>query len=260
MKKSDSFGGNDSAAKLVFAAESSAERRDWGTADELFRQAIDLDSSPASRIAYGVCLSHQERFFEAISVFTPILDADDRFAIGIVCHNLAAIYRDVGDLDLARRFQWRATLMQEDSGPGDLLAMANDALADECHQAAESLVMTALEMSDDLDDDLPDGDLIATSGLVQMVLNSTEEGLLTLFAAYRQHQAASDFRRMGADQLNMSLLFGELKRYRAERACLQRAIRCFEHAPAPYSLRRAKLLLDRFDRMRIVRSFNERRN
>ena len=260
MKKPDSYSRDESASELVFAAELSAKRHEWATTDELFRQAIALDSSAASRIAYGVCLSNQERFFEAISVFTPILDGADQFAIGIVCHNLAAIYREVGDLDLAKRLQWRATLLQEDSGPDDLLGMANDALAGECHRAAESLVMTAIDMHGSFDDQHTDGDLIATTGLVTAALNSAEQGIFTLFAAYRQHQAASDFRGMGADQFNLSILFGELKRFRAERACLKRAIRYFELAPAPYSLNRARLLLDRLDRMRIVRTFDGSRN
>ena len=260
MKKSDSLDENESAAQLVIAAESSAKRRDWNAADDLFRQAISLDPTPASRIAYGVCLSDQERFFEAISVFTPILESADRLAIRIVYHNFAAIYRTIGEMDLARRFQWQATLMQDDAGPEDLLAMANDALTSECLQAAESLAMTAGELQGDPAECVPDADILATTGLVHAALVSPEAGLLMIYAAYLLHLSESDFYRMGKDQLNMSVLFGELKRYRAERACLQRAIRYFEKTPAPYSLDRAKQLLDRFDRMRIVRSFNGRRN
>ncbi len=260
MKKSDPIASGERAAKLVVAAESHLERRDWSAADNLFREAVTLDATPASRIAYGVCLSRQERFFEAISVFTPVLDGVDRSAIGIVCHNLAAIYRDVGDLDLARRFQWRATLLQDDAGPEDLLGMANEALTGDRHQVAEALVMTAIEMNGDASDENSDGELVATLGLIKAALDSPEEGLMTLFAAYRRHQAVRDFRSMGADLMNMAVLFGEVHRYRAERACLNRAIRCFEQAPAPYSRNRARLQIDRLDRMQVVRSFDSRRN
>lgn len=257
MKQSDAFGSDESAARLVAAAESLAAGREWTAADERFRRAITIDPTAASRIAYGTCLSHQERFFEAIQALTPLLEGTDRDAVGIVCHNLAAIYRDVGEYELARRFQWKATLMQADSGPEELLGMANDAYCCERHDAAESLVMSAIEI--DSDEDL-DADLIATTGLIHAQLASPREALLTLYMAYQRHQAEANFQRMGIDQLNLSLLFGELKRYRAQRTCLKRAIRWFERAPAPYSLQRARQLLARCDQMRSVRSFNGQRN
>lgn len=260
MKKSDPVSGNDPASKLVAAAESLAERRDWGGADELFHQAIVMDPSPASRIAYGVSLANQERFFEAVSAFAPVLQGTDRDAIGVVCHNLAAIYRDIGESELARHFQWKATLAQADSGAEELLGMANDAFACERHEAAESLVMSAVEIQLVDEDDNPDADLIAMSGLIEAATESPAEGVISVYIAYQRHQAESNFRKMGFDQLNLSILFGRVKRFRAQEACLKRAIRCFEQAPAPYSLQRARQLLDRFDRMRVVRSFNGRRN
>ena len=256
MKKSDSFGGNESAAALVRDAESSAGRGDWKTADKLFCQAMSVDTSPASRIAYGVCLTLQERYFEAIKIFTPILDGDDLSATAVVSHNLAAIYREVGEFELAGRFQWRATLLQDDAGPDDLLGMANDALIGEHFWAAESLVLSAIELQDDRTDQQVDGDFLGTKGLVQSIRNSAREGLFTIYAAYQKHQAMSDFRRMGIDQLNMSVLFGQLRRGRAERTCLMRAISCFERAPAPYSLNRARQMLERLERMQNLRSFN----
>lgn len=248
------------ASNLVVLAESFAEQGDWQSADRLFLEALTLESSDSNRISYGVCLSKQERYFEAISNFTPVLDGGDRSAISVVCHNLAAIYREVGDLDLARRFQWRATLLQDDSGTEEVLGMANDALASEHHETAASLVMTACDLNAETSEDISDGDLVATTGLVNAALYSKEEGLITLFAAYRRHQAVRDLRGMGLDQMNMAVLFADLGRYRAERSCLMRAIRYFERASAPLSCQRARQQLDRLDRMQIVRSFDARRN
>ena len=227
MKIPDTHGDSERVSELIIDAERSSKCRDWSRADELFHQAILLDTSPASRIAYGVCLSRQERYFEAISIFTPILDGDNQQAIGVVCHNLAAIYREVGDFELARRFQWRATLFLDDAGAEELLAMANDALANETYQTSESLLMAAIEMSGDVADEVRDGDLIATLGLIQAEITSPQQGMISLFSAYRRHQEVQDFRGMGNDLLNMSILFGRLQRHRAERACLKRAIRCF---------------------------------
>ena len=65
---------------------------------------------------------------------------------------------------------------------------------------------------------------------------------------------------MGNDLLNMSVLFGQLQRRRAERTCLKRAIRCFEKNPAPCSVKRANDLVERHDRIQFFRQFDGRRN
>ena len=61
MKIPDTHGDSERVSELIIDAERSSKCRDWSRADELFHQAILLDTSPASRIAYGVCLSRQER-------------------------------------------------------------------------------------------------------------------------------------------------------------------------------------------------------
>lgn len=260
MKNPDSVAAMHKAAKLISHAEACAERREWQAADELFTRAIAIDTTPASRIAHGVCLANREQYNQAISAFMPILDGTDTLAIGIVCHNLAAIYRGVGDFDLARRFQWRATLLQDDSTSEDLLGLANDAIMSDHPEVAESLVMAAYEMNADVDGENADGDLIATVGLINAKMNAPREGMVALFAAYRRHQAAADFRGMGIDLLNMAMLFSETNRERAERSCLRRAIRCFERASAPFSCQRARHQLEQLDRMQSVRSFDACRN
>ena len=113
MTKSEHSAKSEQAAQLITKAESCVNQYDWSSADYFYREAITFDETPASRIAYGVSLASREKFFAAITVFSPILDCDNRHAISIVCHNLAAIYRTVGDFDLARRFQWRSTLLQD---------------------------------------------------------------------------------------------------------------------------------------------------
>jgi tetratricopeptide (TPR) repeat protein len=249
-----------SVEELFFQAELFAGLRKFELAEDAYQKALLIDKSPATRIAYGVFLGEQERYAESIATFTPILDGDNRTAIAIVCHNLAAIYREVGDLDLARRFQWRATLLKDSADETDLLGMANDALVAQQPETAAAQIMTACEMTGEPIEDCADGDLIATTGLAYAAEGSTKDALLTLFTAYRRHQAASDFRGMGADLMNMSALFGELNRHRTERTCVLRAIRCFQKAPAPLSLRNARQRLERLDRMDSIREFDVQRN
>lgn len=261
MPNSDPSAWHEHAMNLVERAEVRAEQRDWAAADALFREAIQLDPAPRHRIAYGVCLAEQERFFEAISIFTPVLDSSDRTAIGMVCHNLAAIYRTVDDDDLARRFQWRATLLQDDAGTEELLGMANDALLSQRPELAYSLATACQDVDgDDIDDDSADGDVVATVALATAALDSFAEGLVTLYVAYLRHRETVDLRGMGTDMLNMSIMFGELDRPRAERRCLLRAIHHFEQCPAPYSLQRTQQLLALLNRRSTLRSFDARRN
>lgn len=248
------------AATLLRRADDLSARREWAAANECFQKVLQLDDSARHRISYGCCLAEQERFHEAIIVMTPVLDGQDRDAIGIVCHNLAAIYREVGDYDLARRFQWRATLLNESIDADGLLGMANDALADQFADAAGSLILTASELKAEQDRASNDADLLATAGLAEAETESPQAGLMTLFTAYRWHRDEGDLKGMGTDQLNMSVLFGKLNRHRAERACLVRAIRLFDQAAAPFSSTKARSELKRLDNMQAVRSFNPERN
>lgn len=248
------------ALHLVNRAEGCASHGDWKSADECFRSALQLSDSPRHRIAYSVCLALQERYYEAISTMMPVLDGQDRAAIGIVCHNLASIYREVGDYDLARRFQWRATLLDDSIDADGLLGMANDALSNNLPEVAGSLVLSATEMQSEADGEPNDADLLATAGLVEAETDSPEVGLLTLFTAYRWHRDENDLKGMGTDQLNMSVLFGKLNRHRAERACLVRAVRFFDRASATYSSMKARSELKRIDQLRRLRSFDAERN
>ena len=260
MANSDKISTAQRAAKLIQSAETAAEERDFPTADKLFLEALELDASASNRIAYGVYLAHQERYFAAISIFTAVMDGTDRDAIGVVYHNLAAIYREVGDDDLARRFQWRATLTSDDSGSEELLGMANDALVNNHFALAGTLANSAVELQTTTEEEQIDPDLLATMGLVEAASGSVEHGVLALFSAFRQHRENRDVRGMATDQLNLSVLFGKLNRHRAERACLLRAMRYFEQVPAPHSYQRTRQQLGRFDRMQAVRSFDSRRN
>jgi hypothetical protein len=252
------------APVLLAHAEAFVQKREWEAADRFFRSAVGKDETAASRIAFGVYLADRERFNESIVVLTPVLDGTDRFAIGVVCHNLAAIYRNLGEMDLARRFQWRATLLQPDLGTDDLLAMTNDALLRSRMDVAETLIEAAIEMEDS-DEELDDGsstdaDLMATKGLIQASSGCVDEGVVTIFRAYCRHRDAGNRRGMGADLLNLSALFGTLNRYRAERACLIRAMKCFQEESISFSYQTAHQRLERVDEERAVRSFDARRN
>ena len=260
MTTSDPFDQSRRATVLTSSAESCADQRDWENADRLFLEALSLAPSLSIQIAYANRLAEQERYFEAISLFTQVLDSDDSFAIGIVCHNLAVIYRQLGDQDLARRFQWRATLLQDDLGSDDLLGMANDALLNNQIKIAESLVMTARTLSNDDEEPGLRADLTATEGIVKGLLESPRAAVRSLFKAFRQRRACNDLQGMGVDLLNIAAFFSNMNRIKAERACLVRAIHLFEQISAPILSQKARQQLVEVDENIQLNSFDVRRN
>ena len=98
------------------------------------------------------------------------------------------------------------------------------------------------------------------TGVIEARQRNVESGLVIVFAAYRRHQAAGDLVGMGSDLLNLALFFGDVHRYRAQRSCVNRAIRCFERAGATFSQQKARKELHRLDQMQAVRMFDSTRN
>ncbi len=243
--------------------------RSWGEADTVFQRAIKVDASPAGCIAYACALAEQERFNEALCQLTSALDiaqqSGERGALATIYHNLAAVYRELGDNDLARRFQQRAIAMVDDCGPDELLGLANDAWRAERLEMAECLAGAAADFDEiDFDEDGVHGEVNAeveaTLGLLTGFLTDPREGIRPLLRAYSRHKAAGELRLMGNDLLNLSTLLGELNRHRGEMACVRRAIACFDDAPAPISAAKARRLLNYLERLRNLRQFDPSRN
>ena len=140
MTKPESAFSSSHVTWLLKWADDLVRNRSWNESDAVFQRAVELDVTPCSCIAYGCALAEQERFNEALCQITAALDiaqrSGDRHALATVYHNLAAIYRELGDNDLARRFQQRAISHADDCGPDELLGLANDAWLAERHELA----------------------------------------------------------------------------------------------------------------------------
>lgn len=249
---------------LLRWAEDLVRARSWTEADAVFQRAVAIDPTPGSSISHACALVEQERFNEALSVLTSALDiaqrTGDHDALATIYHNLAAVYREVGVADLARRFQQKALKLSGDCGPDELLALANDAWLAERHELAECLAGTAADIDDEFDSSSLNVEVEATLGLLSGFLKDPREGIRPLLKAYAHHKAAGELRLMGNDLLNLSALLGELGRHRGELACVRRAISCFDSAPAPVSAAKARRLLAYLERMREIRMFDPSRN
>lgn len=264
MTKSESAFASSHVKWLLKWADELVRTRSWSEADAVFQRAVALDVSACSGIAYGCTLAEQERFNEALCQMTAALDIaqrnGDRHALATIYHNLAAVYRELGDNDLARRFQQRAISQVDDCGPDELLGLANDAWLAERLELAECLAGTAADIEEDDEYREPSAEVEATLGLLTGFLHDPREGIRPLLRAYARHKAAGELRLMGNDLLNLSALLGELGRYRGELACVRRAITCFDNAPAPVSAAKAQRLMAYLERLRQLRQFDPSRN
>ncbi len=264
MTKPEPAFASSHVAWLLKWADDLVRARSWAEADAVFQRAIAVDASPCSGIAYGCALAEQERFHEALCQLTAALDIaqrrGDRDALATIYHNLAAIYRELGDNDLARRFQQRAISQVDDCGPDELLGLANDAWLAERLELAECLAGTAADIDEEDDFREPSPEVEATLGLLKGFLRDPREGIRPLLRAYSRHKAIGELRLMGNDLLNLSALLGELGRHRGELACVRRAIACFDSAPAPVSAAKARRLMAHLERLRQLRQFDPSRN
>lgn len=254
MSKPDSNSCQALVADNLIRAERHSLAGEWIEADTHYSNAIDLDPSPASRIAFASSLATRECFHDAICQFTNALDmasaAGDREALGVIFHNLAAIYRELGDADLARRFQQRALLQMDDCGPKELLGLANDAWLSQRTELAACLASSCVEFSDE------DFEAQATVGVITGLEEDPRGGIRSLIGVYRRHQVAGAQRLMGVDLLNLSVLMSAEGRYRTEIRLVRRAIEHFILAPAPVSAARARDLLANLERMQSLREFD----
>lgn len=220
---------------LVDLAESAALYGRWNDANDLFEEACSETASSEVRIAYGICLAGQEKFHEAICQFCHVLDSTDLRAKAIVMHNLACIYRELDEPELARRFQQLAISFAGGCGSEELLGVANDAyLTGNDGLASSLMVMIDAKLSSAEESDL---DHLATRAVIDRA--DARESLFRLFAVYRQ-RPRHDVRRRGIDLMNLAMLFAILGRVNSQKRCLERAISRFTVCTGGYSLRRIR--------------------
>jgi tetratricopeptide (TPR) repeat protein len=203
-----------------------------------------------------------ERYHTAICRWTSQIDdasrRGDRQSLAAAYSNLAAIYRELGDVSLARRFQQQALQFQEDCTAVDLLHLANDALALKRWRLADSLLEAAAKLADA--DDPLQATLLATAGVAQLLQGEPRQAVRLLRAAYRQHLSQGDDREAGKDLLNLAAACHELRRWLLERKCLDRAGRHFDRAGMPLSRRQARVRRREANRLLILEQTDPQAN
>jgi tetratricopeptide (TPR) repeat protein len=217
--------------QLFELAEEAAAVHNWTAANELFEAACLQTPTPAIRIAYGVCLAEQERHHQAICQFCLVLDGSDLYAKSVAMHNLACIFRDVGDRDFAHRFQQQSISISGECGYEELLGVANDAYLN----GREALAVSLLKVIDDQQDPPAIDDLDYCAARASIDLINLPRSLISLFRIYRR-RSPTDHRRLGQDLLNLADFFKRLGRLRSQLRCLNRAIDRFRRSGCHRSL------------------------
>jgi tetratricopeptide (TPR) repeat protein len=191
------------------------------------------DQTGQAALALGVMYRRNQQTFQAICAWTQSLEqasgTGQRAVLQAVCHNFSGLYRELGDEDLASRFQQRALAYQDDFGAEDLLLLVNSALVNERWELAESL-LTAAEELDGCES--VQAELMATRGVLLGLTGHPQQGRDWLVAAYRRHLAQEHWQAASQDLINFAALCEQTDHLRVARRCLVSALEHLQCAPS----------------------------
>lgn len=226
------------------------------------RAAISRRDCLELSVALGGLLVERQRYFDAIQIWTDGLDAavaaGRRDVLAAIYSNLAAVYRDLGDLALARRFQQLALRYQDDCGAEDLLHLANDALACDRWELAQSLLDAAEDACPE--DRSLQATVLATRGVLALRLAAPRPARRCLLAAYRLHRGFHDDGSAGRDLLNAAEAFILMNRLGFARRCLILARRHFRAAGQRLWAAEARVRRRRVEQLTKLSRFDAARN
>ncbi len=233
----------------------------WHDAEVTLRAVAESTGSREARISLGTLLADRGQLHAAVREWTRVIDSahvsGDRAALAAVYHNLAAVYRQLGDVDLARRFQQRSLAHQDSCGPEDLLQLANDALSTRSWDLAESLLDAAAGFAGhgaETSDLAPQ--ILATRGLLLGLRGRPRVGIPLLRRSLQQNRLAGDDLLAGKDLVNLAALFDQTDRPGLAMLCLRAAQRYFRAAEDAVEMNRVRYLWRSFARARAWKRFS----
>ncbi len=238
-------------------AERCCRERRWDVADFLFRRAVSEDPGPTAHLAYGRFLAERQRFHPAIVQFMHGLDAaqraDDVSVQAHVFSSLATIYRELGDSDLAQRFQRQALAIHDAADAGELLDWAADALLAGKLVLAEELTRGAWLLVEETDDEETQADAQGLLGVIAARQGEHRMAVALLIRAARAHRDLGDDHGLGVDCLNLAEIVGLLGRTVWQRRFFSAAKNYFSRAGMPVSEIRALRRLQDLSRLELYR-------
>jgi tetratricopeptide (TPR) repeat protein len=243
----------DNCDTILRLAEQFRDSRQWSEADRLFAQVVATEPTTAMHIAFGVYLAERQNYPAAIRQLMLGLDGakaeGDLSSQELVYSNLAAIFRELGDADLAQRFQRRVLAIEDSAGPMDLLAWSQDALLAGRLEVAEKLARNALQLAQDAEDISLQADSWGAIALIAARQGKLRLAIRLLIRAIRGHDFIGDDRGSAIDLQNLAEICGLVQRFHWQRAFFGAAQDRFREVGMPRSESRVQSRLRDVDRL-----------
>ena len=252
-------------SSLLRRAEFHAAHDRHAQAKVAFRAGIEFDTGPTARNAFGCYLTLMECYGEAIEQFSILLaqakKLGDEDLRSVASNNMASVYRAMGCVELAARFQQQSiqaeSRVDPDSTGDDRVACdfsnrALDAMLAGEFDLAENLLRRSLSL--ELTAGTQEGQAAdwGNLGVLAGLQGDTTTGINYLWRAYRLHALLNDDRGAGCDLMNLAELYGNLGHRQVAVHYLKKAVRRLERAQAARTVARARRLLEEATRTRDV--------
>lgn len=209
-----------SALSLLEKAQFFESLGEHTKAEDFYAEAVDSDGGS---VALNEACSYdfrQGRLNKAIDGFSQLLvtarRTSDEELQSTALNNLAACYRELGDVSVASRFQQRALAAGHTSGlesnaafvsSAELANLANDAILDRNFDLAEKLIEESLTMEIESANAEGQASDWATLGLIAGFQGKLSVAIERLHFAYRIHVRIGDNRLAARDMKNMAEVY-----------------------------------------------------
>ena len=247
----------------------------------VFASAMDHAAGCFAKVRFAAFLLRTEEFTDAITLLESLqqeaASTGDGALMSVVANNLAAVYRERGQADLARRLQQVSlSCAARSARPTDLTAspmtvndaerddlehlaadlsnLANDAILAEDFSTAERLLESSFSIETSLGNLPGQASDLGSLGVVAMLQGDLTTAVKRLREALALHAQLGDLRSVGNDLLNLSQAYGNLGAWDEAVATLELAVGHFGRCRAVMSESRARLLLTEARRRRRVAS------
>jgi len=232
------------ASRLAGSGQSLAARR-------LYLRALDEDPSCRARNGFGIFLTRIESFSEAVDQFSRVLSVaqqqQDPHLICVAAHNLAAVYREMGQWSQAARCQQRALAAGLKAGTeydaSCHLGTAWDAIRAGELPYARQMLLASLRHYRRLRCRAGQADVHCGLGIIAYREGAYVLAAICFWKAHRLHRSAGQRLEMARDLMNLGQLFLKIGRYRRAHCCLKSARAVFAQMGARRSARRAGVSL-----------------
>ncbi len=242
-----SYGAGDRVGQLLREASRLARTGQSLEARRLYLRALEQDECCRARNGFGIFLTRIESFSEAVDQFSRVLAAaqqqQDPRLFSVAAHNLATVYREMGQWTQAARCQQRALAAGLEAGQEyDAcchLGTAWDAIRAGELRYARQMLLASLSHYRRRRCRVGQADAQCGLGIIAYRDGAYVMAATCFWKAHRLHRAEGRRLEMARDLMNLGQLFLKIGRYRSAHRCLKSARAVFAELGARRSARRA---------------------